>query len=150
MKDRPFQGPYGSAPYPLEGTLPAGDTDAQVPGTPLTLEEFEAAQRLGRRLQARAMASALTGLLRTLAWPFTRLAAGYMRASREAAAIRQLNALNDHLLADLGIRRSEIPAAVAGLVRRPAAAPTLSRVRAAPVRVEPAAPGNDPEAKAAA
>jgi uncharacterized protein YjiS (DUF1127 family) len=45
------------------------------------------------------------------------LLAKMRRQHREAKAIRQLSELDDRTLADLGIIRSQIPAAVAGLPR---------------------------------
>ena len=126
-----------------------GDTDNLVPGTNMTMDELQRYQLLGRRLQARATASALTGLLRAVAWPVKKLAATYGRVSRHATAIRQLGALDDHLLQDIGIRRDNIPQAVAGLMSRPAA------TKAAPAPLVQRLAGrqaacNDPHAKAAA
>ncbi len=46
------------------------------------------------------------------------LLAKIRRWSRETQAIRQLGELDDRTLADLGIARSQIPAAVAGLPRK--------------------------------
>lgn len=127
-----------------------GDTDHLVPGTHLTMDEFHEYQLLGRRLQAQAMASAITDAFRGLVWPFKKLAAAYARASREAASIRQLSALDDHLLADLGISRSQIPAAVAGLLEPQAATQPAAGLAVEPLRSEPRAASNDAEAKAAA
>jgi len=124
-----------------------GDTDNLVPGTNVTMDALHHYQLLGRRLQARAMASALVRLFSAAVWPVKKLAADYARGLREAAAIRQLGALDDHLLRDIGIRRENIPAAVAGLMSRPAVAAS------APVALRPAgrqAACNDPHAKAAA
>jgi uncharacterized protein YjiS (DUF1127 family) len=124
-----------------------GDTDNLVPGTNITMDELHQYQLLGRRLQARATASALGDLFRAVVSPVKKLAAAYGRVLREATAIRQLGALDDHLLRDIGIRRENIPAAVAGLMNRPAVA------HAAPVVLPPAgqqAACNDPHAKAAA
>lgn len=42
------------------------------------------------------------------------------RAHREGASKRALGAMDDHLLADIGITRDQIPAAVAGLLERAA------------------------------
>jgi uncharacterized protein YjiS (DUF1127 family) len=126
-----------------------GDTDNLVPGTNITMDELHRHQLLGRRLQARAMASALGDLFRAVVSPVTKLAATYGRARREAAAIRQLGVLDDHLLRDIGIRRENIPAAVVGLMNRPADAVAAP----APVVLRPAgrqAASNDPDAKAAA
>jgi uncharacterized protein YjiS (DUF1127 family) len=105
------------------------------------MDEFHEYQLLGRRLQAQAMASAITVAFRGLVWPFKKLAAAYARASREAASIRQLSALDDHLLADLGISRSQIPAAVAGLLEpqtatQPAAGLTVEPLRSEAARCE--------------
>ena len=98
-----------------------GEDAHLVPGTHVTMDELHRYQLLGRRLQARATAAALAGLARALVWPVRRLVAGFRRARREGVAIRQLGALDDHLLADIGLSRSQIPAAVAGLLDRPAA-----------------------------
>lgn len=99
-----------------------GDRGGVVPGTNITLSEFQRYQLRGRQLQARAMAKALMELGRAVAWPLRRLARALGRWHAHAAAARQLNAMDDHLLRDIGIRREQIPAAVAGLMSRQASA----------------------------
>ncbi len=128
--------------------LDRGDADNLVPGTNITMDELHRYQLLGRRLQARAVASALAGLLRAVVRPVKKLVAAYARVSRQVAATRQLGALDDHLLQDIGIRRDNISEAVASLMNQ-AATP------AAPAPVVPPAAGrqaacNDPHAKVAA
>ena len=126
-----------------------GDTDNLVPGTSATMDELHQYQLLGRRLQARAMAWALGDLFRAVVRPLKKLAAAYGRVLREATAVRRLEALDDHLLRDIGIRRENIPAAVAVLMNRPA----VADAEPAPVLLRPAdqqTAGNDPNAKAAA
>jgi uncharacterized protein YjiS (DUF1127 family) len=131
-----------------------GDEDHLVPGTHVTMDEFHRYQLLGRQLQARAMAralaTALAGLRQALAWPFRKVADALGRARREGAAIRALGALDDHILADIGITRDQIPAAVAGLLQRPAAA---TATPPAPILVragDPPAASNDADARQAA
>lgn len=126
-----------------------GDTGNLVPGTNVTMDELHRYQLLGRQLQARAMASTLTSLFRALVWPVRVLAASLGRAGREVAAIRQLGALDDHLLQDIGIRRENIPQAVAGLMSRPAATETAPAPLVQRLAGQQAA-CNDPHAKAAA
>ena len=125
-----------------------GDTEHLVPGTHLTMDELHEYQLLGRRLQARAVASTFSGLFTGLVRPLRKLAAAYARSNREVGGIRQLSALDDHLLADIGIRRGQIPAAVAGLMARPAATEPAAAVK--PLRSKPHAASNDPQARAAA
>ena len=123
-----------------------GDTEHLVPGTHVTMDELHDYQLLGRRLQARAMASVLGSLFAALVWPFKKLRGALARAGREATAIRQLSALDDRLLHDIGIHRDQIPAAVASLLGRPA------HVAAHVVPTRPArqSASNDPHLKAAA
>lgn len=134
---------------PVAAIVDRGDTDNLVPGTNVTMDELHRYQLLGRQLQARAMASILTGLFRALVWPVKVLAASLGRASREVAAIRQLGALDDHLLQDIGIRRENIPQTVAGLMSRPAATETAPAPLVQRLAGQQAA-CNDPHAKAAA
>ena len=125
------------------------DRDNLIPGTNITMDELHRHVVLGRRLQARAMASALAGLLRAVVWPLKKLAAIYAPSRRQVAAIRQLGALDDHLLQDIGIRRENIPQVVAGLMSRPA----VTDAAAAPVALRPSgqpAACNDRHARAAA
>lgn len=120
-----------------------------VPGTGISLDEFQRYQLRGRQLQARAMASALSGLAGAIVRPLKTLVAAYGRSQRLARATRQLAALDDHLLQDIGIRRESIPAAAAGLMSRPAhAEPAAVRLAPQPERRQP--PCNSPHAKAAA
>ena len=46
------------------------------------MDELHQYQLLGRRLQARAVASAFVGLFKALVWPFRRLAVAYARATK--------------------------------------------------------------------
>ena len=125
------------------------DRENLVPGTNVTMDELQRYQLAGRRLQARAVASALTGLLRAVVRPVKELAAAGGRARRQIAAIRQLGALDDHLLQDVGIRRENIPEVVAGLVSRPPATDAAAAPVALPTAGQPPA-CNDGHAKSAA
>ena len=130
-----------------------GDQTDLVPGTHVTHEDLQHYQLVGRRLQARATAAALGSLLRALLWPvrkIAKLAAAYARSGREAAAVRQLSALDDHLLEDIGIRREQIPAAVAGSLARSAAPDAPALPTASLKRAERPAGCNDAHRKAAA
>lgn len=124
-----------------------GDQGHLVPGTHVTMDELHRYQLLGRQLQARAMAGALeaafTGLLRGISRPFEKAAGALGRARREGAAIRSLGALDDHILADIGITREQIPAAVTGLLERPATAPMPPATAPAPTVDVPAACNDD-------
>jgi uncharacterized protein YjiS (DUF1127 family) len=125
-----------------------GDTQHRVPGTHVTMEELHEYQLLGRRMQARATASAFASLFRSVVWAFRKLATAHGRVRREVAAIRHLGALDDHLLQDIGIPREQIPAAVAGLMDRPAAAQATPAAAVSPQPAAQPAACNDPQAKA--
>lgn len=127
--------------------------DDHVPGTHYTLDEIQHYQQVGRRLQARAVAAGLSGLFRGVLRGFARLGAGLARSHREAAAMRQLRALDDRLLADIGISRGRIPEVVAGLEARTSAEKTRVRPLAtvAASRVDAQLEGcNDANARQAA
>jgi len=126
-----------------------GDQDHLVPGTGIAMDEFHQYQLLGRQLQARVMASTLTSLLEALLRPLGKLAAASGRALARAAAIRELGSLDDHLLRDIGIRRDDIPAAVAGLMARPPTAQPAPPRAVLKAVGQPAA-CNDPHVRAAA
>jgi uncharacterized protein YjiS (DUF1127 family) len=125
------------------------DRENLVPGTNLTMDELQRYQLAGRRLQARAVASVLTGLLRAVVRPVKKLAAVYARGRRQVAAIRQLGALDNLLLQDVGIRRENIPEVVAGLMSRPPATHAAAAPVAPPAAGQPPA-CNDGQAKSAA
>lgn len=126
-----------------------GDRNHLVPGTGITMDEFHEYQLLGRQLQARAMASAVTNLFRAVVLPVGKLVATFGKARTRAAAIRELGSLDDYLLRDIGIRRDDIPAAVAGLMnRQPIVDPAPPRKVLMPA-TRPAA-CNDAHARAAA
>jgi uncharacterized protein YjiS (DUF1127 family) len=125
-----------------------GGSDQQlVPGTNIGLSEFQRYQLRGRQLQARAMASAIVGLAGAVAWPFKKLASAYRRARMRATASTQLRAMDDHLLRDIGLRREDIPTAVAGLMSRQTPARAATVVRQPDCR-QPAC--NQPHVRAAA
>ena len=124
-----------------------GDAEHLVPGTHVTMDELHYYQLLGRRLQARAVTSAFAGLFRALVRPLRGLAAATARVSRETAAIRQLSALDDYLLADLGIQRGQIRAAVTGLLDRQTATAPDTGVQSA--HTQSTAAAVEPPARAA-
>jgi uncharacterized protein YjiS (DUF1127 family) len=126
-----------------------GDENHLVPGTGITMDQFHEYQLLGRQLQARAMASAFASLFGAIVLPLGKLAGAYGQARARGAAIRQLASLDDRMLADIGIRRESISAAVAGLMQRqPIENPAPARELFKPAGQRAAC--NDPHARAAA
>lgn len=82
---------------------------------PLTPAEIEA---YARRIRAEAIADLVFNAWVALKTAGTRLK-GYLAQQR---ALTELNGLDDAMLRDIGLSRSQIPAAVAGLIARPAVA----------------------------
>jgi uncharacterized protein YjiS (DUF1127 family) len=120
-----------------------------VPGTGISLEAFHGYQARGRQLQAQAMAAVIMGLARAASRRVKKLLAAYRQSRTRALAIRQLSAMDDRLLEDIGIRREAIPAAVAGLWQRPEV--TRSSPQATPAHASQRRPaGNQDQVKAAA
>ena len=81
---------------------------------PLTPAEVEA---YARRIRAEAIADLIYKSWVALKSLATR-AQAYLAQQR---ALNELNSLDDAMLRDIGLSRSQIPAAVAGLIARPAA-----------------------------
>lgn len=134
MTERQFQALDGTGlVQPGVSRQAARVADHMVPGTGFTLDELHYYQLRGRRLQARAVATGLSRLFRAALRPVARLARGIAQARRRGAAIRQLSALDDHLLGDIGITRGQIPAVVDGLQARTGAEDTVVRAPAASV-----------------
>ena len=79
---------------------------------PLSAAEVEA---YARRIRAEAVAK----LVRTGLANLKTLAAQYKARQQQRRAMEELNALDDQMLRDIGLSRSQIPAAVAGLMERP-------------------------------
>ena len=73
----------------------------------------------GRRLQARAVGDGLIRLGRAFGRLFAGTWSRLARRYREHEAVRQLGRLDDHLLRDIGIRRSQIPLVVRGQIPAP-------------------------------
>ena len=67
-----------------------GDESNLVPGTHVTMDELHQYQLLGRQLQARAMASALTDLFRAVLQPVKKLASAVKRQPAAKAATGQV------------------------------------------------------------
>lgn len=82
---------------------------------PLTPAEIEA---YARRIRAEAIADLIYKSWVALKSLATR-AQAYLAQQR---ALNELNSLDDAMLRDIGLNRSQIPAAVAGLIARPVAA----------------------------
>jgi len=77
----------------------------------LSAETIRTFTRRGRRLRAEAFAELISGLSRHASAPFSAVR-GHLSKRK---AIRDLRALSDHMLRDIGIGRSDIPAVVEGL-----------------------------------
>lgn len=83
----------------------------------------------GRLERARVISTVLTAAAkgvwsgarwtaRALAWSGRTVISGVVRAHRRRTAIRQLYALDNRLLKDIGISRDQIPAVVDGMTRQ--------------------------------
>ncbi|HEX6959536.1 MAG TPA: DUF1127 domain-containing protein [Ferrovibrio sp.] len=84
--------------------------------TPMSVAEIEAQ---ARRLRAEAFAAVIFAGWTLLKGVGARIKA-YLEQQR---ALDELNALDDQMLRDIGLSRSQIPAAVAGLIERPVLTP---------------------------
>lgn len=80
--------------------------------TPMSQAEIEA---YARRIRAEAIADLVYSAWIALKGAGTR-AKAYLAQQR---ALHELNSLDDAMLRDIGLNRSQIPAAVAGLIERP-------------------------------
>ena len=78
---------------------------------PMSAAEIEA---YARRIRAEAVAK----LVRTGLASLKTFAVRYKARAEQRRAMEELNALDDQMLRDIGLSRSEIPAAVAGLIER--------------------------------
>ena len=81
--------------------------------TPMSQAEIEA---YARRIRAEAIADLVYSAWIALKGAGARVK-GYLAQQR---ALHELNSLDDAMLRDIGLNRSQIPAAVAGLIERPA------------------------------
>jgi uncharacterized protein YjiS (DUF1127 family) len=73
--------------------------------------------KVGRQLRAQAFGQALRGLSQAIVGAFGRAARAFQHGRVRRASIRELSALSDHQLKDIGLFRAEIPAAVDKLLR---------------------------------
>lgn len=98
-------------------TTPRNQTAFAVPANlaPLTPAEIEA---YARRIRAEAIANLIYNSWVAVKSVGTRVKA-YLAERR---ALNELSSLDDAMLRDIGLSRSQIPAAVAGLIARPTAA----------------------------
>jgi len=98
---------------------------------PLSAVEIEA---YARRIRAEALADLIGAGVAAI----KRAAANVQTYLADQRAMAELNALDDQMLRDIGISRSQIPAAVAGLVeRRSVAAAVNENVAAQVTRLVP-------------
>lgn len=98
--------------------------------SPMTAAEVEA---YARRIRAEAIADLIVAAWTALKGAGSRLQA--FLATR--SAIAELNNLDDAMLRDIGLNRSQIPAAVAGLIERPALGAVNENTFARPIRLVP-------------
>ena len=80
-------------------------------------EVIEHHAKTGRALHPQAVRQALRGLIRGIVGAVRQGAEALQRWHRRRVTYRELMALNDRLLRDIGLRRDQIPAAVEGLLR---------------------------------
>ncbi len=80
-------------------------------------EVIEHHAKTGRALHPQAVRQALRGLIRGIVGAVRQGAEALQRWHRRRVTYRELMALNDRLLRDIGLRRDQIPAAVEGLWR---------------------------------
>ena len=88
-----------------------------------------------RELQAEAIARILGGAGRLIARSATRALRGLADALRKRRTIVELSRLDDHLLADIGIDRGQIPVVAQGLIAPSGEAPRRT------IPAEPCPPG---------
>lgn len=83
---------------------------------PMSVAEIEA---YARRIRAEAFASLIFA-----GWTALKGIGGRVKTYlAQQRALDELNALDDQMLRDIGLSRSQIPAAVAGLIERPVLTP---------------------------
>lgn len=82
---------------------------------PTSATVMDALIRRGHCLRSQAIVAASRTGYRSLTRGLGRLAAGWRRFNARRAAIAELNRLDDRLLADIGVRREQIPLVVDGL-----------------------------------
>ncbi len=80
-------------------------------------EVIEHHAKTGRALRAQVGRQALRGLIRGIVGAVRQGAEALQRWHLRRVGYRALMALDDRLLRDIGLRRDQIPAAVAGLLR---------------------------------
>ena len=83
----------------------------------LSHEVIEHYTQTGRALRAQAVRQALRDLIRGIVGAVRQGAEALQRWHRRRVTYRELMALDDRLLRDIGLRRDQIPAAVEGLWR---------------------------------
>ena len=83
----------------------------------LSHEVIEHYAKTGRELRAQAVRQALRGLIRGSVRAVRHGAEALQHWHRRRVTYRELMALDDHLLHDIGLHRDQIPAAVEGLWR---------------------------------
>ena len=84
-----------------EGLVPQG-------GKALEAEDFDYFVRRGRRMRAEAMGQAWVGLVGGLNAVWLRIARISAAALRTGKTVKELHALSDHTLKDIGVRRDQI------------------------------------------
>jgi len=92
------------------------------PGTPsgadLTAQAIATHLQRGRYLRSEALYRGIGVAIGTLRRGYQTLREGLHRHNAQRAAIAELSRMNKHMLADIGIRREQIPMVVEGMLER--------------------------------
>ncbi len=113
-------------------------------------EVFEHHAKSGRALRAQAVRQALRGLIRGSVGAVRQGAEALRRWHLRRVTYRELMALDDRLLHDIGLRRDQIPAAVKGLLRNESNPVAKPQAYVATVAGRPSDAANDDKADLAA
>jgi uncharacterized protein YjiS (DUF1127 family) len=117
-----------------------GAPPAAPPGADLTAQAIATHLQRGRYLRSEAFNRGIRGAIGVLDKAYRALRDGLRRHNAHRTTIAELSRINNHMLADIGIQREQIPMIVEGMLDRRASTTEMSPQTADAVAVS-TAPG---------
>ena len=109
-----------------QNSLQQGAPAAAPPGTDLTAQAIATHLLRSHYLRSEALYQGISAAIGVLGGAYRALRDGLRRHNAHRTTVAELSRINNHMLADIGIRREQIPMIVEGMLDRRASTTEIS------------------------